>query len=397
MAKCRFRVIILAPYFAGNKAFMKKVILIAIIILGYTTTKAQSKLANKLFSKDTTRHNSFLPVPVIGYTQEAGFEFGAAGLFSFYVDKKDSIIRPSQLYGIAYTSTKGQTQVSTRADIWSRQNKFHHFYELRYFNIPFNFYGVGDETLRANEDELKQQRFRVNAEVERKVTPFYYPGIGFEYETQSYRDIEEGGIYGDPNQPFIDRTGGQFLFLKLTQLIDTRNTNTYTTKGFYTRLRYGYAPKLFKEEDFTGSLFTADARYFYTPTKKITLASQFVYETVSSKKEIPFYLLRQMGNEQIMRGYYLGRYRDKNYMAIQAEIKYRIIERIGIVAFGGTGSAYAKGVSPTDNLKPNYGIGTRIFFDLDKSLALRLDYGWGEKPAGEKRISGLYISLGESF
>jgi hypothetical protein len=30
-------------------------------------------------------------------------------------------------------------------------------------------------------------------------------------------------------------------------------------------------------------------------------------------------------------------------------------------------------------------------------MSLRLDYGMGEKPAGEKRISGFYISLGESF
>ena len=49
------------------------------------------------------------------------------------------------------------------------------------------------------------------------------------------------------------------------------------------------------------------------------------------------------------------------------------------------------------DLKPNYGLGARLFFDLEKALSLRLDYGFGEKPAGEKRISGFYLSLGEAF
>ena len=359
---------------------------------------AQKKILEKLFSSDTTRHNSFLPVPIFGYTQEAGFEFGAAGIYSFYVDKADTIIRASQVYGVAYTSTKGVSQISARGDIWSKKNKWHHLYEARFTNTPFNFYGIGNQTLKADEDLITQKRYRFNAEIERQLTKSYYPGLGVEFESLNFKDREAGGIFDTESQaPLFDKDGGRFLLLKITQLLDTRNSNTYTTKGFYTRLRYGFAPDLFGGNNFTGNLFTADARYFYTPTKKLTIGSQLFYETISSKNEIPFYLLRQLGNDQIMRGYYLGRYRDRNYLALQAELRLRLIDRFGLVAFGGAGSAYGKDANVVQNLKPNYGIGTRIFFDLDKSLALRLDYGWGEKPTGEKRISGLYISLGESF
>ena len=377
---------------------MKKTVFFTLLITLSLNAFSQKKIIQKLFSNDTTRHNSFLPIPIFGFSQEAGFSFGGAGIYSFYLDKKDSIIRASQIYGVAYTSTKGVTQLSMKADVWTRQNKWHHLGEAKFSNVPFNFYGLGDKTLRTNEDLIIQKRYRINAEVERELAKAYYPGIGFEFESLNFRDDQLGGIFDTESQaPLVDKDGGRFLFLKITQLLDTRNSNTYATKGFYGRLRYGYSPNLFGGKNFTGNLITADARYFYTPTKKITIASQLFYEGISSSKEVPFYMLRQLGSDQIMRGYYLGRYRDRNYLALQAEMRFRIIDRFGVVGFGGTGSTYGKDISAFQNLKPNYGVGARVFFDLDKSLALRIDYGWGEKPTGEKRISGLYISLGEAF
>ncbi|MFI5163533.1 MAG: polymerase, partial [Sphingobacteriales bacterium] len=50
-----------------------------------------------------------------------------------------------------------------------------------------------------------------------------------------------------------------------------------------------------------------------------------------------------------------------------------------------------------NELKPDYGGGLRYFFDADKGLSIRLDYGIGQKPAGEPRETGFYISLGQSF
>jgi len=374
---------------------MKNTFVALLFCLFTVESFSQGKLVDKFFSPDTTKRNSFLPLPVLGYNQEAGFQYGAIGLYSFYMDKKDPLVRPSQFYAIAYTSTKGQSQVSLKTDLWSKANRWHHIYEARFYNLPFNFYGTGGKTLLANEDRIIQKRFRLNAEVEKAFTKFYYPGLGIEFESLSFKDKELGGIYD--TEDFTDKNGGKFLMFKLTQLLDTRNTNTYTTKGFYARMRLGYAPDLFKEENFSGTFTTFDGRYFTSPSQKTVLATQVFYESLGSNKAIPFYMLRQMGNDQMMRGYYLGRYRDRNYLAIQAEFRYRFIERLGLVAFAGTGSVYGQEKFAAENLKPNYGIGGRFFFDLDKSLSLRLDYGFGEKPPGEKRISGFYISLGESF
>ena len=59
------------------------------LLLTYTLVPAQTKFLKKLFPNDTTRHNSFLPVPALGYSQEAGLQVGAAGVFSFYTQNAE--------------------------------------------------------------------------------------------------------------------------------------------------------------------------------------------------------------------------------------------------------------------------------------------------------------------
>ena len=110
----------------------------------------------------------------------------------------------------------------------------------------------------------------------------------------------------------------------------------------------------------------------------------------------PFYLLPQLGNDALMRGYYTGRYRDRNLLAAQMELRYRVSERFGLDGFVATGEV-AHNAFSASQLKPDYGGGVRYFFDTEKGLSIRADYGIGEKPAGEKREQGFYIALGEAF
>ena len=377
---------------------MKKLLVVCIFLHIAAISSGQNKLLeqfNRIFPDDTSRRNTFMPLPAVGYNQEAGFIVGAAGLYSFYMDKHDYATRPSQINGMALVSTKGQTQFSLKSDIWSKQNKWHHIHTIQFYHIPFNFYGVGNDTRTINEDKLKQEKIRINSEVEYKFFKNYYAGLGAEFESHSFTDKEAGGIF--ESLPLVDQKGGKFLMFKISQLYDTRNSNTYPTKGFFGRLKYGYTPNFFGQDNFSGSFYSADIRQFVPLHKKVVFASKLFYEGLDSDRHIPFYVLRQLGNDEVMRGYYQGRYRDEQYISLQSEIRYRFSNRFGIVAFGGLGNVDNKFSNLFSDLKPNYGLGGRFFFDLDKSLAIRFDYGFGEKPAGEKRISGFYISLSEAF
>ena len=113
-------------------------------------------------------------------------------------------------------------------------------------------------------------------------------------------------------------------------------------KAFFGRVTYQYAPDFFGGDNFTGSQIKLDLRNFVSLAPKVVLGVQGIFYTIQSKKT-PFYLLQQLGNDQMMRGYYSGRYRDENLMAAQAEIRYRFMNRFGIVAFAGTGKVFGNG------------------------------------------------------
>ncbi|MXV49407.1 BamA/TamA family outer membrane protein [Pedobacter sp. HMF7647] len=368
------------------------------LFLFATTCYGQKKMIEKLLSnqKDTTRSSSFLILPALGYAQETGFEFGVGSIYSFYADKSDTTTRNSTLLGGVSVTTKGQFNFKIQPDIWTKGNKYHYMGELRYRNFPFNFYGIGDETNEADKDVLVQKLFRLEGSVEKRFAKHYYGGLNLSYENYRYRDKEAGGIYDAPDPAFTGRSGGNVIFAGISQILDTRNTNTYTTKGFYLKLNYSYAPDFWGGENYSGSKIEADLRNFNTIARNLVLGLNANFQALPGKNP-PFYLLPQLGNDQIMRGYYGGRYRDENLLAAQTELRYKLSQRIGIVGFAGLGTVYADKSLDFDNLKPSYGGGLRYFFDLARNLSVRFDYGVGEKRENEKRQTGFYFSFGEAF
>ena len=375
-----------------------RIVLPLLVCFTVGQVQAQRKLIDKYLSneKDTTRNGRFIVLPGLAYAQETGFEFGLVGMYAFYTSKEDTLTRSSSVSGVATFTTKKQTNLKFQADVWSPQNKYHYLSEIRYKNFPFNFYGVGGATHAIDKDVLVQQLMRLYGEVEKEITSHYYIGISTDYQHYQYTDKVAGGIYDVPNPSFTGRDGGDVWYWGLSQIIDTRNTNTYTTKGTYVKLNYSYAPGFFGGDTFTGSCIKLDFRTFAQLKPKLVLGINVNYQTLQGS-DAPFYLMPQLGNDQMMRGYYTGRYRDKNLMAAQAELRYRFYSRLGVVAFAGAGNVYGIQKFDIGRFKPSYGAGLRYFFDINRDLSVRFDYGIGEQRPGEKRQTGFYFSIAEAF
>ncbi len=380
-----------------NKELLKKLFALSLLILISSDGFAQMKLIKKLLSNeaDTSRGGSFLPIPALGYAQETGVEIGGAGLYSFYTDRKDSLNRISRITGLVTLTTKKQSNFSLKSDIWTPGNKYHITSEIRYRNFPFNFYGIGNSTLQVNEDPITQKLFRLNAGIEKMFFKNSYTGLSFNFESQRFEDKVIGGIYST-NPGIIDKDGGRVLFLGITQMFDSRNTNTYTRKGTFLKLNYSFAPDFFGGDHFSGSLFRVDFRNFQSLSKKLTLGLNADYQSINGENT-PFYLLPQLGSDEMMRAYYTGRFRDQNLLALQGELRLRLNPRFGMAAFAAAGNVYSDGNFKLIQLKPSIGGGFRYFFDIEKGLSVRMDYAIGEQNPGEKRQSGFYLSLGEAF
>lgn len=357
---------------------------------------AQMKLIKKLLSneKDTLRKASFLPIPSFGYAQETGFQFGVGAILGFYADKLDTTNRPSSVTLNLNYSTLKAYNMSSFIDIWGKENKLHYLGELRFKRMPFSFYGIGNNTQEINEDKLMQQQIKVLLQAEKQLLPKAYTGVSLGFENYEYKDLVPDGIFS--TNPYYSNRTGSVLYLGISQSYDSRNNNNYTTKGFFIRGTYQYAPSIFSSGDFTGSQIKIDVRNFWKLNRSFAFGIQGLYNTLISKN-IPVYLLPQLGSDEVMRGYYAGRYRDKNLLAFQGELRYRYNSRFGATIFGGTGTVWGIDHFSANAFKPDYGAGLRYFFDPEKGISVRFDYGVGEKKINEQRQSGFYISIAEAF
>ncbi|MEO3405310.1 polymerase [Mucilaginibacter sp. CAU 1740] len=375
---------------------MKKIITITLFVAGFQSANAQiTKVIKRMyFDKDTTRKSSFVILPVLSSAPETGLEVGGAGLLSFYTDTSKSNTRVSNVFAYATITTKGQSRLSLTSNYWTPGNKYHLTGGVSYINFPFDFYGIGNHTLKANSDRLGQKRVKVNFIGEKRITNNLYAGITVGAWDYSFRDEDKTGIfYTDPRVEY--RGGGPSAYIGPTLVFDNRNNNTYTTSGMVINTSFEAIHGMFSNNGYKGGFFNIEYSQFFLLAPKWVLGLDIQEQSLTGT-DSPFYLLPDLGSDELMRGYYNGRFRDRNMIAGQAELRYRLSNRIGFAGFVGGGEVFQSSFK-TSELKPNYGGGIRYFFDVEKGLAVRIDYGVGQKTPNEKRLTGFYIGLGQSF
>jgi len=172
---------------------------------------------------------------------------------------------------------------------------------------------------------------------------------------------------------------------------DTRNDAFAPDKGVFLQGYFNHFAPIFGS-DFQYTNYVLDVRSFIRTYKRQVLALQ-AYAFVNSGT-VPLRSLASFGGASSMRGYYDGRYRDKDQVVLQAEYRLPVYKRLGAVVFGGIGNVshdydYLSMVA----LKYSYGGGLRIALTSSEKLNLRLDYGI----AAGGRSKGLYFQLGEAF
>ncbi len=359
--------------------------------------KIKSTIRKFYESNDTARSSSPLFVPDFAVSPERGVELGLMLVNHFYIDQQDlQNYGSSYLVGLAY-STKQMFRGGGRWNLWTKGNQYHFSGEGWYIYFPFSFYGIGAHTKQQDGDLVFQRRTKLNLEAEKKLAPFVYSGINLSFEHNQFTPDVSTGVFSSGNTlpyPVYGKDGGSVLFIGLNQVLDNRNSSIYTTEGSYLKFSYSYAPAIFKNNAYEGSQALVNLRNFSPLNAQTVLALNVQYQTFQGNY-LPFFLMPALG-DKLFRGYYWGRYRDRNLAVVQSEIRYRPAKRIGIVGIAGLGTVFDQDLKWSD-IKPNLGVGLRYFFDLEKNLALRLDYVVGEKKNGEDRQQGFYIGVGETF
>ncbi len=334
-----------------------------------------------LFAGDTTSSSkiNILAVPILGYEPETRGHFGAVALLSFDLNSGTDLRSSVAKTKLQYTLNK-QLISEVEWDIFFREEKWFSSGQIHFSKYPDFYYGIGPNTSKDSELSYQSNRFSVDVRVLKKLRDNFFGGINTGYTRYSNFKFSEENI------KFGELKNSDNYHFGITGLLDTRNSILNATEGLYLLAEAGFH---FSESNYSSLLL--DFRTYHRWRDRVILAGRMFLD--SRFGDPPFFNMAFQGGDQWVRGYLLGRFRDRNLGALQMELRIHLIGRFGFAVFGGMSSLAASADRLiTEDLKWNGGAGIRFLIDRENSVNLRIDFALGER--GNR---GFYVSFGESF
>ncbi len=321
-------------------------------------------------SRFKPKENKFQPVPLltIGYTQEDGFGV-IAGVTGIYRPGFDTNTPYSLFSAIGYVSTKMSVKGIFNGYHYLKSSKSRIEYKLLAFNDTRRFWGIGYSDQPTSDlgvyteggaDLMVGYRYLFTPSFSAKIS------VGYEY----YTTYDYTYSYLVENE--ITSTTGAEVSLNITA--DTRDIKHAPQKGIYIDFNQTYHPRFyFGKTPYFKTSIVAD--FFFPAWEGSVFAFDLWGEANYGKT--PWFTWTPIGGESRMRGYYYGRYRDKNTATAQLEIRQQIYQAHSMVIWGGCGNTFPS--LKEFNIKhtlPTYGIGYRMTL---AELVFRFDLGFGNK------------------
>lgn len=331
-----------------------------------------------------------LVFPTAGFSPETSLEIGVR-VFSLYFAKNDTTVnRLSELVLYGFVTLRGQFGAQLENALYTDKNKYYLLGRARYQQFPLLFYGIGPNSKPDNPALVNSTFVQIRQRALRQIIGNLYGGAEVDFQSLQSVSFEEV----DLNSFDLPLGGGGSTSLELggALVYDDRRNVLNVRRGAFLETAVLRNVRLGNDFRFGRILF--DGR-IYRPLGRRNRILALQATGTFMRGNVPFNNLALLGGESTMRGYYLGRYRDKNLLAAQAELRwlpFGFSKRWGGTLFGSLGT-----VAPTvSQLQLNQvrwaaGGGVRFLFFQKKDVYLRADLGV------TREGTGLYFSLGEAF
>ena len=325
---------------------------------------------------------SFIGGPV--YTPETSFGIAVMMAAQFRTDRRDSLLPISNAAIYASGALTGFYGIGISSTTIFPHNRFRLALKASFSSRPNKYWGIGYEA-GSNKDhytEFVQLTEKAQADFAMNINGKLFMGICTQIQNVQARQIDTVG--GKPlmlPKKILGIGVGPFV------VYDTRDFIPNAYKGMYIRLGYRFFPSFLANKSVYSQL-DLQFDWFKQLWKGGVLATDLYAEERSG--DVPWSLLAEAGGSSRLRGYYEGRFRDKNYLAAQVELRQRIYGRSGMVLWVGGGNVFPgfNNVELSQSLI-SYGIGYR--WEFKKRVNIRLDYGRG------KDQSCFYLGINEVF
>lgn len=340
-------------------------------------------------NKDTIEQKTLqvVPIPNIGASPETGFFYGGNVTGLFKLRKSDSVSRTSNANIEVLKTQLNQIYLGIEHNLFLNSEKYMMRGTNELFEFELNYYGIGPDADNQFEAfTFKQLLLDNNFFLKMKGKSYF--GIGYRYhfwKTQKY--IQNGFLEQDNVLGFKNSISSG---ITLTYLLDSRDNIVNTYEGSL------ISASITANSRWLGGSFNHPAanlevaHFLPTFTKRHVLALHGVGSF--NFQQVPFSEYNMLGGENIKRGFYNGRFRDKQFVAAQLEYRIPLYKRVGLVAFSSIGGVAPKLNSFSfSNMQIAGGGGLRYTLSKKERFNFRIDYGLSSE-------SGfLYIGVGEAF
>jgi hypothetical protein len=346
---------------------------------------------------------SFKIAPYVApiYSPETNFMISGGGLISFKVQKEDKKLNYSSIpFSFGY-SIPGAIDVVVNHEVFWVMDRMRMIGEFQYKNRIDNYWGVGYDNGRDIEKsdtttEYKRKYFKIKERVMFNLghNLFIGPVVDFNItDASELNPIMQDDEYVKDQGTQFDPMGFGIAFEH-----DSRDFPSNAYKGWYLGGNIAYYSDWIKSP--ARYLRTEITYRHYIPIKRErrVLAWQ-VKSIMTTGSYIPWTDMPMIGGKDYLRGYTLGRFRDKEL--VSAVVEYRHMfkrkrlnkkgnynSRWGYVAWVGTGSVAPRMIELKHWL-PNGGVGLR--WEVRDRMNIRVDAGIGQ---GEH---GFYVTFKEAF
>ena len=315
-------------------------------------------------------------IPIIFYTNETSLGLGAGFVRAFRwdgEDKKNS--RPSNIKALGTYTLRDQSSVLLSPDLYLGAQQYNLRFSLGYSNYPNVFFGTGEDLPRDAEGEDYTERLALfTGTLVRSLYRGLRAGLRLDYTDSEIYDVEPGGLLDQ--ELFVGSEGGTDVGLGAVLEWDDRDQIFWPTSGGYHQLN-----AVWHDPDLGGDFYyyqtTADMRHFMDLGKDRVLALRGY--AVVTNGEAPFQKLAQLGGPNLMRGIYLGRFRDNHALVAQGEYRVILNNRWSITAFASVGEvAHEMNDFRLSDAVYTVGGGARYALDPKNRINLRMDLGISE-------------------
>ncbi len=335
------------------------------------------------------KKSSFVVLPIIYHTPETGWGGGFGGLVTYRFGASKGKSRPSSMSFVAELTQNKQYTINLKPELYLKKETYILTGNFEIKRYPTSFYGIGNNVPDEMEEEytFRQTTFEISLQKRLWAKRNVFAGLQYGYHHFDFLKFDPAGqlISGS----IFGTRGGTVSSLDFLARLDSRD-NIFTPRtGNFFQLALSFHGS-FIGSDYHYTKLKLDFRKYFPVLASHVLAVNTVFQ--ASAGPTPFMSLPRLGGENIMRGYYTGRFRDKILAAFQAEYRFPVWWRLGLAAFLGAGDVSdTLGHLRLASFKLSAGWGIRFKVSSQEGATIRLDFGYG------KNCSGMYFTANEAF